>query len=257
MKLSTIIPTTIADLKRFLVVLVLGYIILVGIIYFQQRSLLFHPTHNINQFSLTPWKDGLETIGFCREVSSPNTIWLMMHGNGGQASDREYVLSHISDRDSFYVLEYPGYGSRAGKPTMESMNQAASDAYKLLRSQNPNSPVCVLGESIGSGPACSLSKEKTPPDKIVLLVPFDSLASVASQHFPYIPVRLLLHDNWDNVGALSHYSGPVEIFGAKEDTIIPIEHARALATQIPNAHLVEIPGGHNDWSDQDEVRIAR
>src|SRR6185436_11532244 len=123
-----------------------------------------------------------------------------------------------SDKDSLYVLEYPGYGAREGNPTLESMNQAASEAYHLLRSHNPNTPVCVLGESIGSGPACALAREKVAPDKIVLVVPFDSLASVASEHLPFLPVRLMLRDAWDNVDALRHYAGPVEIFGATGDT---------------------------------------
>src|SRR5205085_2530652 len=120
------------------------------------------------------------------------TVWLMMHGNGGQAADRDYVLSHFSDQDSLYVLEYPGYGLREGQPSMESINQAALDAYHILRSRNQNTPVCVLGESIGSGPACVLAREKVAPDKIVLVVPFDSMVNVASERFYFLPVRLML-----------------------------------------------------------------
>ena len=138
------------------------------------------------------------------------------------------------------------------------MNQAASEAYHLLRSQNQNTntAICVLGESIGTGPACSLAREKTAPDKIVLVVPFDTLASVASRRFFFLPVRLLLRDSWDNVESLRHYAGPVEIFGAIDDTIIPIEHAKALARQIPSARFTAISGGHNDWSENKQVKIT-
>ena len=138
---------------------------------------------------------------------------------------------------------------------MESMNQAASEAYQLLRSRNPNTPVCVLGESIGSGPACALAREKMAPDKIVLIAPFDVLAKVASRQFPFLPVRFLLRDAWNNVESLRHYAGPVEIFGAKEDTIIPMAHAQALAKQIPTAQFIAIAGGHNDWPHNDQVQI--
>lgn len=115
----------------------------------------------------------------------------------------------------------------------------------------------MLAESIGSGPACALAGEKVKPDKIVLIVPFDSLASVASQRFFFLPVRFMLRDAWDNVEALRHYTGPVEIFGATGDVVIPIEHARALASQIPGAHFIAISGGHNDWPESDEVKIRR
>src|SRR5262249_33207684 len=132
------------------------YVLLVTFVYFRQRSMLFFPEHGKPSTRLSPWSDGNRTIGYCREVPNAHTVWLMMHGNAGQAADRDYVLSRMSDQDSLYVLEYPGYGSREGTPSMESMNQAASEAYQLLRKRNQNAQVCALGESIGSGPTCAL-----------------------------------------------------------------------------------------------------
>ena len=242
---------------RIVAILLVLYLALATVVFFCQRSLLYFPTHFAPSTKLSPWLEGRRTIGYCREVPNARVIWLMLHGNAGQAAERDYVLSRMSEQDSLYVLEYPGYGAREGHPCLESINQAASEAYRLLRSKNPNAPVCVLGESIGSGPACSLAQEKTPPDKIVLVVPFDSLASAASERFYFLPVRLLLRDAWDNVEALRHYNGPVDIFGATGDTIIPIAHAKSLAKQIPVAHFTSITGGHNDWSWNEQVKIRR
>lgn len=242
---------------RLVGVLCVLYMAAGATLYFRQRSLLYFPTHAASPTTLKPWLVGVRTIGFCREVPKADTIWLMTHGNAGQAADRDYVLARMSDRDSLYVLEYPGYGRREGAPSLESINQAAREAYELLRSQNPGTPVCVLGESVGSGPACSLAREGVPPDKVVLVVPFDSLAHVASRQFPFLPIRLMLHDRWDNVKALNGYSGPVEVFAAENDTIIPIRHAQALVRTIPHAELRVIPGGHNDWSECEQVRIKR
>jgi uncharacterized protein len=240
---------------RIVAILFVGYILIAVTVYFRQRSMLFFPTHATLPSGLTPWADGEHTIGFCREAPNARAIWLMMHGNGGQAADRDYVLPCMSGQDSLYVLEYPGYGSREGTPSRESINKAASVAYRFLRAHNPKTPVCVLGESIGSGPACLLAQEKVAPDKIVLVVPFDTLAGVASGHFPFLPVRLMLRDAWDNVASLKGYTGPVEIFGASDDVIIPIAHARALASQIPVAKFIEISGGHNDWPEGGRVKI--
>ena len=242
---------------QFAAILLALYLVLVLAVFFLQRSMLYFPTHHAVSGKLTPWQGGKDTIGYCRAVPNPRTIWLMTHGNAGQAGDREYVLGRMSDQDSLYVLEYPGYGSRAGKPCLESMNQAAAEAYRLLRTRNPDTPVCVLGESIGSGPACMLAREKIPPDKIVLVVPFDSLASVASEKMPLLPVRLMLRDGWDNVASLKHYAGPVEIFGATDDTIVPVAHAKALASQVPGARFTPITGGHNAWCMNEQLKIRR
>jgi hypothetical protein len=45
--------------------------------------------------------------------------------------------------------------------------------------------------------------------------------------------------------------------GGTGDTIIPIEHAKALAGQIRGTRFTAISGGHNDWSANDELKITR
>jgi fermentation-respiration switch protein FrsA (DUF1100 family) len=220
-----------------------------------ERELLFHPTHRPHNNSLTPWTKNGEIIGYSRKIESPKNIWLMLHGNAGQASDRLYAVPSFSTEDSVCILEYPGYGNREGVPSKEAFNRAAKEAYLFLRETYPHIPVCVAGESIGTGPASSLSSLSQPPDKLVLIVPFDKLSLVAKDHFPSFLVDLMLKDNWDNVEALSNYKGPVDIFGAEADTIIPVGHAKALAAAIPRAKMEIVDGGHNDWSYQGRVRI--
>jgi uncharacterized protein len=227
-------------------------------VYFSQSSILYAPTAEMRpQTTLRSWTLGERTLGYAREVPSPTTCWLMLHGNAGQAEHRDYILSLLSSTDSLYVLEYPGFGLRPGKPSRESLNAAALEAYNHLRTQNPGTPIGVIGESIGSGPACELARAPTPPDKIVLLTPFDTLANAAASHFPFLPVRLLLRDRWDNVAALRGYRGPVEIVGASRDEVIPIALAKALADQHPGAIFHTVSGGHNDWLQFTNFRITR
>jgi len=238
-------------------ILALIYFGFMALLFFRQRSLLYHPGHRPRDTTLQPWMDQGRTIGFCRAFPTPSTIWLMLHGNAGQAAGREYVLPRLNPQDSLYVLEYPGYGQREGHPSMASINLAAVEAYQVLRRNHPNKPICILGESLGSGPACVLSQETPPPDKITLVVPYDRLANVAASRFPIFPVRRMLWDAWDNIAALKHYRGPVDIFAAPEDEIIPFDCAKALAESVPTSKLVLIPGGHNDWSHQSQVQLTR
>jgi pimeloyl-ACP methyl ester carboxylesterase len=219
------------------------------------RKLLYFPSHEARTNGLAEWRIGDRVIGVTRIVSQPKNVWLLTHGNAGQAADRSYALPAFAADDSIYILEYPGYGLRSGSPSEQSFNSAAREAYDQLRREFPHTPVCAVGESIGTGPASWLGTLPHPPDKIVLIVPFDNLAAVAKGHYPFLPVGLLLPDNWDNVASLKAYDGPVEIFAAKGDTVIPPAHARALAASKAGAKLHEFDGGHNDWSHSNVVRI--
>jgi uncharacterized protein len=233
------------------------YILCSLFIFLRQRSLLFLPSHNAPNSPLTPWRAGTQLLGYCREIASPNAVWLMMHGNAGQAADRDYALFCMSEMDSLYVLEYPGYGTREGSPSRLTMDKAASEAYRILRMRFPNTPVCVLAESIGSGPGCTLAREAPAPEKIVLITPFNALADVAAEKLPFLPVRLLLRDRWNNAESLRGYRGAVDIFAAEDDEVIPVRHARSLAKDVPQARLIEFPGGHNAWAESGRVRIER
>jgi pimeloyl-ACP methyl ester carboxylesterase len=245
--------------KKFLNV---GLLIIAGVLLLTvgcssciQRKLLYFPSHEAGNNGLVPWTNNGEIIGYARIVESPSNVWLMIHGNGGQAFDRVYALPCFSPDDSVFVLEYPGYGMRQGVPSKKAFNQAAKEAYLLLRNTYPKIPVCVVAESIGNGPACTLAALIPPPDKFVLIVPFEKLSLVARDHFPAFLVSLLLRDDWDNVESLSHYKGPIDIFGAESDTVIPVFHAKALAAAIPSAKFTLIPGGHNEWSESGRVSI--
>ncbi|MCK6509806.1 alpha/beta hydrolase [Myxococcota bacterium] len=249
-------PQTKHWLVRSLIVTVGVYGALLLMITAIQRKLLFFPSHHTQTHALMPWKNGEEVIGFVRQRPAPKAIWLMMHGNAGQAADRVYAMPSFPAEDTVYLLEYPGYGQRKGSPSRTAFDQAAIEAYKLLRSTYPKHPICVVGESIGSGAASFLAAQSPPPDKITLVVPYDRLADVAARRLPFLPVRWLLRDDWDNIASLRDYRGPIEIFAAQRDEVIPFEHAQNLAKHLPRATFRPIAGYHNDWSWGAKVRFS-
>ena len=228
--------------------------LLIGCALFQ-RKLLYLPSHHKENNGLTEWRHEGQLIGYARHARSPETVWLFLHGNAGQAADRTYVLPSFPIQDSVYILEYPGYGIRQGSPSLITFNTAAKEAYELLKILFPGRPVCVAAESIGTGPASFLATLPNPPEKIVLITPFDRLSKVAAGHYPFLPVKLMLRDNWDNKTSLKDYNGHIEIFGARTDTIIPMSHAKKLADSKPSAVFHTIEGGHNDWADAGKVKL--
>lgn len=220
-----------------------------------ERQGLFHPTHRPQTNGLTEWRSEGELMGYARIVDAPHNVWLLIHGNAGQAADRVYTFSAFSPHDSIFILEYPGYGLRPGVPSKPAFDAAAVSAYRVLRAIFPKTPVCVAGESIGSGPACQLATQIPPPDKVVLIVPFDDLKRVAAHHLPYFPVGFVLGRTWNNVQFLSGYKGPVDIYGMSDDRVIPVAHAKLLAGSLPQARFQALQGGHNDWSSRPEIKI--
>ena len=54
--------------------------------------------------------------------------------------------------------------------------------------------------------------------------------------------------------ALSKYTGPVEIFGAEQEAVMPIKHAKKLAGSVPSARFHCIPAA-TDWSQGTSVEI--
>ena len=218
--------------------------------------LLYFPAHSKVSTSLKEWRVDGNLIGFSRKVENPKMVWLVMHGNAGQAATREYLCDTVPDTDSVYVLEYPGYGQRKGVPSISSFKTATEEAFRALQKLYPGVEIGVIGESLGSGPASYLGSLSDPPSRVVLIVPFKDLVSVAQEKFTFLPIWLVMRDRWDNAQALSQFKGRIDIYGALEDTIIPVHHARNLANSLPGAVYHEMPCEHNEWAGLRLVRIS-
>jgi uncharacterized protein len=175
--------------------------------------------------------------------------FVILHGNGETAEDKlplATVFVHAGYRA--VLAEYPGYGRRAGKRTMLAALTASRDALSEVHSQWPG-PIYMVGESLGAGMAAqAASGAPKALAGLLLITPWDSLASVASEKFRLFPVRWMLHHTFDSVEALKDYTGPLVVVGAEDDSLIPISHAKHLVRSRAQAQLLLLPGtGHNDW----------
>jgi pimeloyl-ACP methyl ester carboxylesterase len=129
-----------------------------------------------------------------------------------------------------------------------------SDAKETLRmaSEQYGSPIVLLGESLGCGVAAAAVKDlPVRIDAMILITPWDTLLSIAKDHFPWLPVRLFLRDTYDTIGDLKQYRGRIALAGAERDDIIPLRHAQALFASLPgDKKMWTIRGaGHNTWPD--------
>lgn len=231
-----------------------------------QKRLLYFPerlteaqadlTFRLYHVSRWPEGSGAQYRGIIKptvpERALTNGTALVFHGNGGGAHEREYYSDTLQKLGWRVVLaEFPGYGARPGEWGEASFRQDGRETARLLRKQFPGR-LAIIGESLGAGVAASVAADpEVRADVLILATPWDRLASVASHHYPWLPVRLFLRDTYDSVAYLRDYAGPVTVLMAGDDEIMPASSTQALYDALPGAarkRLVRVPDcGHNEW----------
>ncbi len=225
-----------------------------------QRQLIYFPTtateerllEIASRAGMQAWRDDEGGIIGWRSANDQrgNKRLVVFQGNAGFALDRVYFrdgFEGLGEGWDVLLFEYPGYGARGGKPSAEVIRQAAAQALGSL-TRNDDRPIYLLGESLGSGVATYLAGSY--PDTVaglLLITAFTSLADVAAKHYPFLPVRILLSENYDSSAALADYRGPVAFLLAGRDEIVPLESGQALHDGYtgPRWLRIEPDAGHN------------
>lgn len=253
-----------AALSRVLAVAILVWLGLLVFLALSQRSMIYYPSRNDAESlerdarvsGFQPWTNPAgQTIGYFSPAAPndprPPAAVLITHGNAGYAAHRadyaQILRDAASDRAlSVYILEYPGYGSRPGQPSQTDFLGAADEAVSLIPI---DLPLILLGESIGTGVASATAAAH--PERVaglLLLTPFDSLANVAQHHYPLLPVRWIMRDQYPSGEWLQNYRGPVAIVLAANDSIVPAKFGQTLYDNYQGPKKLFIAGqsDHND-----------
>ena len=226
-------------IRLMLVALVIFYAGVCVLVFIFQRSLLYHPivrsAEQVDQLAhearMGRWTNATgQFIGLKRLATNQPTVGsvFMLYGNGSTAVHCAVYADVIQPEAplDFYVLEYPGYEDRSGTPSRESLLAAANGAFPLL---DTNKPVYLIGESLGTGVAAYLAGKF--PGKItglMLLSPYHRLADVAQSHYPFLPARWLLHDDFRSEDYLRGYHGLVGVMVDGKDEVIPASFGHRL-----------------------------
>jgi len=173
----------------------LAMIALEGCNYNMQNRFLYFPsaerpdTQQLLQAKMKLWQtDGLDYQGLISDADTPtpNGTIVLFHGNGGTALDREFYLEPFNNLGFRVILaEYPKYGGRPGKVGEKSFVADGLKTIHLVREQF-GEPIYLVGESLGCGVAAAIVKQTTVPIAgIILITPWDTLASAAKSLFPF------------------------------------------------------------------------
>jgi hypothetical protein len=242
---------------RVLQLLVIVYLLVVLAALVFQRRLIYFPTKIpadviesvASSHGFAPWKNSAgEIIGWKMLAGTNATASvLIVHGNAGCALSRDYLAQPIHDAADVdvLVLEYPGYGARAGSPGKACFIAAAEEAFQLLPK---NLSKYVVSESIGAGVACELAKNH--PSEVAgmaLFVPCHNLASVAQRHMWFLPAYFFLLDRFNPEECLKGYHGPVKFIIAGNDEIIGAASGLRLANGYAGPKELQVfPGAHHN-----------
>src|SRR5262249_50870612 len=253
-------------LKWLVIFTVLGYGVTVALLYFGQRAMQYFP----ERFRTAPapagppgaeevWPGRAARACGVRVAGGVGTAWqgrpggekpvvLYFHGNGGSLRGRvDRFRDLTADGTGLVALSYRGYGGSSGAPTEAGLVNDALAAYAFTRARYPAERIVLWGESLGTGVAVALAAQE-PVGHLILQSPFTSAADVGAQRYWFVPVGLLMKDQFRSDLRIGKVTAPVLVLHGDRDNIVPMALAERLYGLI-NApkRFVRFAGiGHND-----------
>jgi len=168
---------------------------------------------------------------------------------GGQAGEASGAVDEAAQQTGWSVVgfNYRGCGLSEGRPSEKALFADALAIYDALQRERHPRRIVVMGRSLGSGEAVYVAQHR-PVAATILIVPYDSIASVGQERYPLIPVRLIIKHPFDSLSRAPSIHTPMLTLAAERDTVIPPTHAQRLAASWGGPTTVKIlpKVGHDD-----------
>ena len=242
---------------KVLIGLLAVYIALVGLLFVMQRKLQYVPDPRLTE----PAEAGLDEFDSVRLETPdgerlvawharpagehPTIVYFQGNGLGLEARADRFRLFH----DAGYgvlALGYRGYSGSSGTPSETGLITDAATAAAFLRDGGvPPERLVYYGESLGTGVAVQLaSREETRPAAVILDAPFTSAIDVARLHYWYVPLSLLMQDQFRSIEHIGAVKAPLFVLHGDADGIVPVAHGRRIfETAGEPKEMMEVPGG--------------
>jgi fermentation-respiration switch protein FrsA (DUF1100 family) len=247
--------------------------VLLAVLYFAQRSLIYFPHGEVPAASAVglptaevvrfETEDGLDlhawfvpareppagSAGSPTPLQAARTI-LVFNGNAGNRAFRARLAALFAEYGwSTLLVDYRGYGGNPGLPSEGGLERDARAAlkYALSRPDVDARRIVFFGESLGAAVAIRLAVDY-PPAALILRSPFSSLTDIGAHHYPLLPVRLVLKDRYASIDRVSKVQSPVLVIAGDADGIVPLQYSERLfaAANEPKRFVVIEDADHND-----------
>ena len=244
---SILLLTILAIVSAVYIAAVLALYVLQGRLVFPVDRLRIEPAQvGLRSMSVVTvrTRDGLDLIGWYQPpaVAGKPTV-LLFHGNGESLSRRAHILKDMLDAGyGVYQAEYRGYAGNPGKPCEAGLYEDGRAAIGFLTGQGaaPATTIVLHGYSLGSGVAVQLATE-CRVEALILEAPFTSITEIASRRFPFLPVKWLTRNRFENLAKINRVRVPLLIYYGAKDAVIPGDHFIRLFNEANEPkRLVEI-----------------
>lgn len=249
---------------RILVFLVIVYVGLAAIIFFQQGKFIFpapqseYPPAPGYEAVTLETADGLSLTAHWHQRQADQPVLVHFHGNAGDLSGAT-AENQLFAKQGFGVLlvEYRGYGGNPGTPSETGFREDGRAALAFLKDRSvPPERIVIKGHSIGTGTAVNMASELDAA-ALILVAPFTSIPDLLTQKMPIFPMRMLVSERFDNRAKLPKLTMPILVQHGTGDTVIPVSHGRALSEAGPNALFESFDGAGHDLTFDREVQVAQ
>ena len=263
----------------------LTYVSIVVVMTVMQRSLIYHPltAEALNAGSTGSVPSGVYDFAFrgadgtplngwyfrrymrsaesgeemTKQLTDSSRVVLYFAGNAGNRSARvdqcEMLAAFGAD---VLIADYRGFGDNPGSPSEDVLIADAHCLWDYVTGECgvPHERIILYGESLGGGMAVRLAADQsragTPPAGLVIRSSFNSLGDVGQSHYPFLPVKWVLWDQFDSESQICDIDCRYLHVHGDRDNVVPYECGKSLFEAAPEGCdkcFVTLEGaGHND-----------
>ena len=227
------------NLLQIILVIFFIYFLILVFLYFYQRNLLYHPNENnysedkisveIENVKIKT-SDNIELLGWYHEKNLKDFKTLIFfHGNAGSLENRIHKLNHFRDMNiNFLIIAWRGFSGNKGNPSEQGLYEDGKSAIDWLIKKGVSEKNLILyGESLGTGVATHLAQNKNFAG-VILETPFTSMIDAAKKFYPYIPVKMLLKDKFENYKKIKNIDSPILIMHGEADQLVPFSMGKKI-----------------------------
>lgn len=240
-----------------------GWLALAGTVAAMQGRLLFKPEHAADGKLRQTDGHRLRAVSLRTTDDTRLSGWLLTPRNaakyptvvyfGGRSEDVYWITQdaqRIFPGMSVLAINYRGYGKSQGKPSEAKIIEDATYLIDWLVHEKrvDVADIALVGRSLGSGVAVQVASKRAV-GATVLITPYDSIAAVAKDRFPWVPNFVLRH-RFDSMKVASSITCPVMVLRAQDDQVITPSHTDRLVSGlssppleicVPNSDHANIP----------------